>query len=406
MPIAVFRRLPLFVLSITLLCGSAMADPEVIHNGSEPAEGLVTVGMTELWRAGGEDDDIFFGTVAAVRTDAEGRIYLLDGQLAQVHIYSPDGEHLRTIGHEGDGPGEVRDPGDMFITDDGTIHLLQGFPGRIVKLTPDGLPAGETTFKAGPDNSGQFGVLIAGLTDGRDMILAGIRMTFGGSVSKQTYFLSRCDADGMQKAALLEKENEVNFADLTLDELATDFVWQRMAVGPEGRVFAGPDRNAYLINVYGLDGGIERIITREYTASQRDEAQKKKARQVLEAVGANYPQPPRVITIEETEPVLGSLAVTGDGRLWAQTDTGDRNTPPGTWVVLDVFDPQGGFQEQVALRGDHDPTSDSLHILPDGRVIVVTGSLDAWLNQQGAGGESDAAAEDDPLEIICYHLDW
>ena len=403
---AYFRQFLGLALITALLGGTALAAPQMIENGAKPAQGVKTVGLTELWRAGGEGDDVFFGTLGAVRTDKQGRIYLLDGQLAEVHVYSPEGEHLSTLGREGDGPGETRRPADLFITDDGTLNLLQSFPGRIVKLTPEGLPAGEATFSAGPDGSGQFAVMIGGRAVGQDMILAGIRMTFGGAISKQTYFLSHCDNQGLQKVALLEKEHEINYADFKLDELAMDFVWGRLAVGPGGKVYAGPERNAYVIQVFGDDGTLEKSITREYTSPQRDERQRKLARQIIEAVGANYPRPPQEITIEDTEPVLGNLTVTDDGRIWTQTSIGNQNTPSGTWVVLDVFDPAGKFEKQVALRGDHDPDRDAINILPNGKVVVIVGALDAWLNQQGTTAGAEAAEEGEPLEVICYQLDW
>ena len=66
------------------------------------------MGLTELWRAGGEDDEYFSAPSAPSEPTSEGQIYLLDSQLSEVHVYTPDGEHLRTVGREGDGPGEMR----------------------------------------------------------------------------------------------------------------------------------------------------------------------------------------------------------------------------------------------------------------------------------------------------------
>ncbi len=44
-------------------------------------------------------------------------------------------------------------------------------------------------------------------------------MSFGGgSQSAQTYFLSRCDAQGAEQKVLLQKENVIDYADLRLDE--------------------------------------------------------------------------------------------------------------------------------------------------------------------------------------------
>jgi len=341
-----------------------------------------------------------------VRTGPTGDIYLLDSQLAEVQVYAQNGEHLRTIGHEGDGPGELRNPSDMFITADGVVNAIQSMPGRIIKLTPEGLPAGEGAYSESSDNPGQFGVLISGRALGQDMVLAGIRMVFSGGVMQQTYFLARCGNDGLQKAALLEKKHEVNMGAFSLDELQMDFVWSRLAVGPEGQVYAGPERNAYLINEYDADGAVVRTITRQYTSPARNERQKKVARQIIEAIGANYPVPPQEITIEDDEPVLNNLAVTGDGMIWAQTSSGNQDTPEDTWVVLDVFSPEGKFTYQVALQGEHDAARDAVYIQPDGSVIVIVGALDAWLNQQGATGGEEEAQEGEPLEVICYQLVW
>lgn len=397
------KCLCLCLLTLAVLANApAGAEPVAVVSGAQPAQGLVTVGLTEVWRAGGENDEVFFGSVGAVRNDAQGRVYVLDSQLSQVHIYSPEGEHLATVGREGDGPGESRRPGDMFITDDGVIHLLQGFPGRIVKLTSDGQPAGETKYSTGPGAAGQFAVLIVGRADGNGMVLGGTRMTMGGAISKQTYFLARCDGQGLQQQSLLEKNHEINYAAFKLDEEAMDFIWNRMAVGPDGRVYAGPERDAYKINVYGPDGTLEKVLSRPYTAPARNERQRQVAYQIIEAVGAYYPRPPQEITIADTEPVLTNLTVTEDGRVWTQTPTGNQTAPAGAWVVWDVFDPAGKFEKQVALLGDHDPSRDAIYLLPGGRVVVVVGALDAWLNQQGAGAQE--TEEGEPLEVICYEM--
>ena len=103
------RRLASGAALALLLAGSVvMAEVPVVDNPAEPAGGVVEMPMHELWRAGGEEDDIFFGNVGSVDLDAAGNLYLLDSQLCVTHVYSPGGELLRTLGGEGDGPGEVR----------------------------------------------------------------------------------------------------------------------------------------------------------------------------------------------------------------------------------------------------------------------------------------------------------
>jgi hypothetical protein len=388
------RRTTLIPLILTL---GAIAS--VAFGGEAPT----VVTLEEVWRAGGEDDDVFFGNVGAVRVDADGNVLLLDSQLAEVHVYSPAGDHLATLGREGDGPGEVRRPGDMFVRTDGAVAMIQSFPGRIVMVHPDGTPAGETTYTPpGGVGAGQFSVIVRGFRLGDGMLLAGIRMTFGGSSqSTQTYFLSRCDAEGAEKQELLQKIHVIDYADFRLDEMEMDFVWNRVAVGPDERIYVAAERNAYAVEVLAPDGTSERVIRRDYEPAARTERQRENATRIIEAVGANYPPPLQGLTIEDSEATISGLFVTADNRLWVATSRSGLETPDGSWIVFDVFAPDGTYERQVALSGQHDPQQDAVYVLPDRRVVVVTGALDAWLNQQAVGaGESTGA----PLEVICYNM--
>lgn len=410
----------LAVLAVCLLLGAltaagpavrpALGAGRTVDHGNTPAQaGLVTAKLQELWQVGGQDDDFIFGSVASAQADPQGNVLLLDGQLAVVQVLSPDGDLVRTVCGEGEGPGEVRRPGDMLVAPDGTICVLQSFPGRIVKLHPDGTPAGEAKFTTGQQGEGQFSVLVRGLSAGPDLLLAGIRMDFSGAgLSTQTYFLARCDGTGLQRQALLEKQYTINYADFQLDETGMDFIWTRVAAAPDGTVYTAADRNRYAIEVYpaagpgGKDPAL--VITREVSPLPRTEKQRQLARQILEGIGANYPTPPKSITIEDTPAVIEGMWATADGRLWVQTSAGNRTPPSGCWTVLDVFGADGAFLRQVALPGTHSADKDGLFILRDGRLVVVVGALDAFLNQQGVAGEEDAGGESDPLAVICYEM--
>ncbi|MBU8869904.1 MAG: 6-bladed beta-propeller [Gemmatimonadales bacterium] len=402
-PLAAAGLLLLPCLIIGPALGQETASTRIVENPAQAAAGVVKIDPVEMWRIGGEDDDVFFGTVGSIRADANGDLYVLDSQLSETHVYSSSGEFLRTIGGEGDGPGEVRNPGDMFLSEDGNICILQGFPGKIVELKPDGTPAGETVYSVGEGAAGQFTVLIRGLADGSGMLLGGIRM---GATGQQTYFLDRCDRQGKRIVSLTEKVVTINFADLEMNEGASDFIWQRIAAGSDGRVFAAIPRNEYAISVFTSNGDLEKIIKRPYVSKNRDKQEKQIAHRIQEGIGSNYPAPPKRIIIEDTQPDISQLTVMADGRLWVQTSVGDQNAPDGCWVVLDVFTADGRFEKQVALSGNHSATKDGLILLADGRAMVIVGALDAWLNQMGAvQEEADDAAESSPLEIICYQLE-
>jgi len=92
----------------------------------------VTVKLEHLWTVGGdtEDEDEFFGVIADIEIDNSGNVYLLDSQLAEVKIYTKDGELIRTIGREGEGPGSSVSPTPCFSPKRVTSRFCRRFPAR------------------------------------------------------------------------------------------------------------------------------------------------------------------------------------------------------------------------------------------------------------------------------------
>lgn len=397
-------RNALMTLAALSLAAPAFAAPPRVEGGATPSEGRRDVQLEEIWRAGGDDDEVFFGAIGSVQLGADGRFYILDTQQSCVQVYSPDGEHLATLGREGEGPGEVSRPGGMFLLEDGRIALLQSFPGRIVFLDSTGNPAGEASYQSAGQTQGGFCVLNAGQgMPGSELLLLGIRMSMSGAISDQTFFLSHCDGEGKEKVQYLSKGYQINYADFRLDEAKMDFVWSRFAVGPEGRVYTAPERNQYLLRVQAPDGKVEREFTRAYTAPARDGEGKQTATKILEAIGGYYQVPLQGTTVESTEPAIAAFFVDPRGNVLVQPgDPGKRE--PGVFCVLDQFDAQGRFIRQLALHCPGDPRKDGLAVLGGNRVVVLRGALDAWLTQQAVGSEGEGAAEAPALEVICYAM--
>ena len=380
----------------------------VTENGAEPVEGVVRIALQEQWRVGGEDDDTFFGAVSGTIASPDGGLYILDSQLSQVQVYGPDGTWLRTLSGEGDGPGEVRNPGSFFLDRTGEICMLNGMSGGIVRVTPDNLPADPYRYVSPSAPGGSLTLLVRAEVAGDGLAIAGIRISFGQAGGNgQHYFLSYCDAQGAETKPLLQKSHPIDYSDFRLDELEMDFAWNRWAVDAAGSIYVAPERNEYRIDVYGTDGALKRSFTRAYESYRRDAEMKRIANLVVEGVGAYHPVPLQGATIEETEPDITGMWFDPDGNLCVQTSRGDREKPDGAYSLYDVFSPDGVFLRQAALICDADPQRDGLSMLRDGRIVVVTGILDAWLTQQAverSEAEQDAA-EENPLEVVVYRME-
>ncbi len=109
----------------------------------------------EVYTVGALDGEAWetFAGVADVGFDGRGNLHVLDRESGRVVVVDREGRHLRTVGRQGDGPGEFRQPGAMAVARDGRVvvfdmgHralLLFGRDGAFVRsvLTDirDGLP--------------------------------------------------------------------------------------------------------------------------------------------------------------------------------------------------------------------------------------------------------------------------
>jgi hypothetical protein len=384
----------------------AGGNAEVVHNDAHPPGGVETVQARELWRAGGEDDERFFGVIARAISDEVGNVYLLDSQLSEAHVYSPEGEFIRTLGREGDGPGEVRGPADCCLFPDGTLGFVQAFPGKIVKVNPDGTPAETISYGTGPAAQGRFAVLIRAMMRGGAFVLGGIRMSFANDGSgSETRFLSLCDDSGTEQHCYVSKTTNVNYASLTMSELDQDFAWARSALGPGGNLYVAPDRNVYRIEVHSPAGELLRVIEREYVSPKRNARQLEAARRQLEAYARYYRTALQEITIEESEPDITDVWVAPDGHLWVRTSHGDNHAPEGILTTYDLFDESGRFRKQLAVACPGDPARDLIFMVGQDRMILVSGGVGAALTQLGVS-PADESQEDETgiLEVICLHL--
>jgi len=375
-----------------------------IRNGATPAEGCQTWHLDELWQAGSDDDEMLLGVVTQALSDEEGNIYMLDRQLCQIHVYSADGRYLRSLSREGEGPGEIRNPTDMAFLPDGGLGVVQPFPSRIAKIALDGTPRGAVTLGGKNGNGGGLNQLRGIEVRGGSLVLCGTEMSFGENSLSRTSFLGVFEGDGTEKVRLLEKRREEDFGKHEFVERDEYFVdrggW---AVGPDGKIYAAPERDNYAVHVYAPDGTLERVIERESKPRKRTAADKEQiAGGVVMIINGRRVEVDA--DVEDYDPCVVGLEVAENGDLWVLSSGGSRDQPDGIFQTYDVFDPAGHFIRQVAIACEHDSRNDRLFLIGE-RAIVVKGFLDAMRSLHGAtdAAESDAGSEDESelLGVIC-----
>ena len=376
----------------------------VIHvmNPAEPMEKPVTIEMDEAWRIGGEDDEEIFGVITDITSDGQGNFYLLDSQLSEIKVYSADGEYIRTIGREGEGPGEFRAGFNMFMVPGGNIGVLQAAPAKVVTLTPGGDPADDYPL---PEVEGQgFRVLFAAQSAGENLALVyGLNQPSEGGFTQEN-ILSIVTGD--KETKLHSQSSTMQAANALISEKEWDsFRNGRWTAASDGRTFACPTFQEYKINVWDKDGKLERVIHREYPEHVRSAEEKEWLLDIYKGFTRRIPIPDIKYEIEDTYNQISALNARDDGSLWVQTSRGAFGLKDGVVGTWDVFDPQGRFVKQVTLKGEGNPRDDGYFFVGD-RLFVVTDWLHALMALQGGGQASEDEEEEEAelMQIISYRV--
>lgn len=377
-----------------------------VKNTAQPLEGTETLRLEELWRAGGEDDDIIFGSIVAVTTDEQRNVYLLDAQLSHVQVYGPEGNFLKTLSREGEGPGEIRRADDLLLLPDGTIGVVHFFSGKVVRFDREGIPK-STLIPGGtdPTQGGLRSLRNLRYRGGNLVGCGGLMAGEPGGPVKRIEYLASFETTGVERIRYLQKMTETEFGRQEFIEknsyFASDDLW---ALGPDGRVYAAADRDRYAIYVYSPEGTLHRVIEREYKPRKRTQEEKDRVIEgVVMIINGERVQPKA--EIENYSACISGLWVQDDGTLWVQNGHGAHDQPEGILATYDVFDEDGHYVKQVQLACEGNAREDGVFYLGGDRLILSRGMRGSWLGMFGGTSGNDEEDEGPPpSEVICYGI--
>lgn len=375
----------------------------VVENGAEPARGLQVVELQEMWRAGGEDDDVLFGQIFRATGDADGNVYLLDAQLCEVPVFSPDGTLIKTLSREGEGPGETHEPVDLTLMPDGTLGIMQRFPGIIVNIDLDGNPLGEIPI--GDSAAGAFNALYTGRCKGGNLMMVAQHATMGEGTQTRTWYVATYDAAGRELNRLWSTDSVIDFSRPVLREI--DIITPAMfgsTPGPDGRVYVAAHLDRYAIDVYDVDGSLDHVVTRDCTPRPRRQIEKDRIQAVFDVWVSRNPAGLET-EINEVAMTVSNLHVTDANELWVESAYSGVSGPEEAFLTYDVFDAAGRFDRQVALVCEGNWLNDRLFWARDDMVVVVKGAIPAmYASMSGGVAENEAEAGLNEMEVVCYRI--
>jgi hypothetical protein len=290
-----------------------------------------------------------------------GRVYLLDHQLCRIHVYSDDGDNLTTFLREGEGPGEVWNPGALFLRADGTLAVKHGSPTKLEFLTLDGRPLGRwrlqanaTLYQIRETSHGWFGVY-AELHEGKDP--GGLTSVLHAAIH---------DSTGARVAEFHREEHPLKRPRTEFNEAKEYPPWYTAAAISGDEIVLAPVRDEYRIEWRNLQGETTRIVTRDHAAHRRT----REELEFAEFLAGSLPDQ----KLCDYDPVIEKLEPQPDGSLRVRTSRFEKDMPPGMVCRFEVHAPTGELRERVEIydpSGDYDVDYDMIALLDDGRAMVL-----------------------------------
>jgi hypothetical protein len=359
--IAACRTVSTLLVAGSVCVNTVLAQDTVVVRADNPPEWGSNVSLIEELRIGALDgpDEHIFGYIVSIGAREDGAIFVYDVQVPIIRQYSADGEHVRDIGREGQGPGEYRDVTGMQILGDGRLAVLDGGNARVNVYDSTGVFLESHHFGRGYYGSNQFVADTAGhfyirvmapsapKSEGEEFATVWLKVSANGEL-----------LDSIARPP----------ADLAFPPFAP-FRGERVsALSNRGYLVVGHNRS-YALDVH-VSNDLVRRITRDVDAEpvKRDERAQWEARMEYSekrarergGVGLDYPPVPR------TKPFFRDLIIDADGRIWVDRyvaamkvdveprEPGDER-PLLEWrepPTFDVIRPDGTFLGTVVLPKD------------------------------------------------------
>jgi hypothetical protein len=346
-----------------------------------------------------ENDKVIFGVLSGVAVDDDGNVYLLDSQLNVIHVYSSSGEFMRTIGREGEGPGEFRKPHGIFVTGEGKIAVVQRLPGKIILLTPDGDAAGNHPV---PEQDGTM-IFSGGARAGDRIVLATESMgrSDAGSI-KVDHGLIGIDARGNQNASYWKRTESLNLKKPVFDEkrMTPAPSW---ATGPDGRVFLCDHFDDYAVKVFNGDGTTDRVIERDFELRKRSDKEKEWRGPTIAIVTSSGEIKNRVIR-SETDRTIQCIYPRPNGDLWVLSSRGAFDAADDEIGTFDVFDKEGRFYRQITLKGDGNLDYDGFYFIGTSLFVLLRQTTARGSLSASAAKDDEEPEEAEPMSVICYDV--
>ncbi len=348
-----------------------------------------------------------FTRVEKIAFDPSGDLHIFDPEAKRIVVVDQEGNFLREVGGEGEGPGELSQPFGFEILRDGRT-VIYDFPRTWQVYDPQGAFLEEFTFDM---FLGAPGSLLMARPDGRLVSRGGMRMSRPGQEEEEEedphlrdielFTLGGAGREVLYRAWNLEPteldeelktENERGQTEMSFTMARMRAFEPRLHLGmlSDGRL-AVVDSVGYRVKLIGPDGSVagavERPIAPEPVTESVREAERERRREAfaqmtevsmagfgaLEGLGeqlrANQLEQVDNMVFTDVIPVIAGMAVDAQDRIWVAR-TGPGADGPGP---IDILTADGEYMGTLPADGLRIPDAFG----PDGLMAYIeTGEFD------------------------------
>lgn len=343
----------------------------------DPAVLALPVWRPTLMAEIGRDPNVepFVGRIFDVDRTSDGHLYASDATAHSIVVFDASGTRIRSIGRQGQGPGEFTGLVKLGIRSGDTVQAIDYGQWRLSTFTARGELVSTTPFPP-PAELGQIPELTFD-TDGRLFHLSylgfaeSLMEAVGGRSGVRTrgeVALTRWNVDAGDWTVLAQ----VPSIEVFLRGGLVDAPFARRPLwAPDGRGGVWyADSGEYTLKRYSASGEVDCVVEVQYVPPAVSAADRRAYYDATDVTGADDVRLARIrenrkdIDVPEMQPALRRLIVTDSGWIWVQPNASSiESSGFDTWHI---FSPEGSPTATALL-----PSGFRIHRAIDGALLGV-----------------------------------
>jgi hypothetical protein len=276
-------------------------------------------------------EEYMFGGIASLAVDDSGEIYVADWRAMQIRVFDQDGKFLRTIGRQGQGPGEFTGIQSIQITPHKELMLHDHVQKKLVFFSLAGQFLRSKYFSISLGINGRLNPHSPLYCDSRETCYI-VTIVFEKGLRAHLEFLKiKGDLNYVTMARTPDHDATRSIARFGLTELYCQLMGK-------DHVLMGYSKN-YELQIFNSEGKVIKKILRDYDPVPVSEEEKNEEQKRYE--------PDKKVEFPRYHFPMSFLAADDEGRIFVRTW---EKPADGKGYFFDIFDSEGRYFGRIPLE--------------------------------------------------------